>query len=255
VTSHSDLVNRQFGAVANEYLTSDVHALGADLDAVVEKVHGKSTARVLDLGCGAGHLSFAVAPHVHTVTAYDVSREMLEVVAREAQARRFDNIKTREGVAEKLPFADASFDYVGTRFSAHHWADLTAAIREMRRVLTLTGELIIIDALAPASALLDTHLQTLELLRDPSHVRNYSLSEWNTRLAAAGFASIKSRIWKLRLGFDAWVTRMRTPTPRVAVLRSFIAGAPREVRDYFAVEADDSFQIDAGLIEATASPS
>jgi ubiquinone/menaquinone biosynthesis C-methylase UbiE len=252
VASHKDLVNRQFGAVADEYLKSAVHAQGADLEWVVDRLRGKSTAVVLDLGCGAGHLSFAIAPYVHTVTAYDLSSEMLEVVAREAQVRQFDNIKTQHGVAEELPFPDAHFDCVCTRYSAHHWADLARALIEMRRVLKVTGQLMIIDVLAPPSALLDTHLQTLELLRDPSHVRNYSVDEWRRRLSAAGFTSGLSRVWKLRLEFGAWVSRMRTPAARVAVLRSLIAGAPREVRDYLCVEADDSFQIDAGLIEAAA---
>jgi ubiquinone/menaquinone biosynthesis C-methylase UbiE len=255
VASHNDQVNRQFGAVADEYLKSAVHAQGADLKWVVGMLRGRTTASVLDLGCGAGHLSFAMAPCVHTVTAYDLSSEMLEVVAREAQVRQFDNIKTRHGVAEELPFCDASFDYVCTRYSAHHWADLARALIETRRVLKVTGHLIIVDVLAPASALLDTHLQTLELVRDSSHVRNYSMDEWRTRLSAAGFTSRTSRAWKLRLEFDAWVARMRTPAARIAVLRSLIAGAPREVRDYLCVEADNSFQVDAGLIEAAAQAS
>jgi len=251
MASHNDQVQGQFGAVADEYLKSPVHAQGVDLDWLVGKLRGQTSAAVLDLGCGAGHLSFAIAPHVGPVTAYDLSSEMLEVVAREARMRRLDNIAMRRGVAEELPFSDARFDYVCTRYSGHHWADVAAALLEMRRVLKATGHLIIIDVLAPASPLLDTHLQTLELLRDPSHVRNYSLQEWSAQLSTAGFSSVTSRTWKLRLGFDAWVARMRTPATRVAVLRSLLAGAPEEVRDYLGVESDGSFQIDAGLIEAT----
>jgi ubiquinone/menaquinone biosynthesis C-methylase UbiE len=71
---------------------------------------------VLDLGCGAGHASFTAAQQVAQVTAYDLSSQMLEVVA-EAAKRRAGNIDA-QGYAESLPFADASFDVVISRYSA-----------------------------------------------------------------------------------------------------------------------------------------
>ena len=62
-------------------------------------------------------------------------REMLEVVAQSASERGLRNIKTQQGVAESLPFADGSFDYIFSRYSAHHWHDLDAGLREVTRVL------------------------------------------------------------------------------------------------------------------------
>jgi hypothetical protein len=56
----------------------------------------------------------------------------------------------------------------------------------------------------------------------------------------------------LRLEFQAWVARMRTPVERVAVIRELLAGAPQEVRGYLQVEADGSFQVDAMMIDASA---
>jgi methylase of polypeptide subunit release factors len=81
---HDALVNKQFGSRAGAYLTSAVHAQGADLDALTALVDGQLDAQVLDLGCGAGHVSFAVSPHVRSVVACDLSPEMLDVVARTA---------------------------------------------------------------------------------------------------------------------------------------------------------------------------
>jgi SAM-dependent methyltransferase len=103
VKSHEALVGGQFGARAAAYLGSAVHAQGADLQALAYLVRGQSGARVLDLGAGAGHVSFHVAPEVSEVVACDLSPEMLDIVAHSASERGLRNISTRQGVAEDLP--------------------------------------------------------------------------------------------------------------------------------------------------------
>src|SRR5215475_5869336 len=102
--THEALVDQQFGSRAAAYLTSAPHAQGADLTALAALVAGEGAARVLDLGCGAGHVSFHVAPHVKEVVAYDLSQDMLAVVARAASERGLSNIVTQQGVVEHLPF-------------------------------------------------------------------------------------------------------------------------------------------------------
>src|SRR5215471_4660240 len=79
--THEALVGRQFGTRAAAYLSSAVHAQGADLESLAALVEEESRAQVLDLGCGAGHVSFAVAPRAKSVVAYDLSSDMLDVVA------------------------------------------------------------------------------------------------------------------------------------------------------------------------------
>ena len=98
-----------------------------------------------------------------------------------------------------------------SRFSAHHWHDLDAGLREAARVLAPGGRAVFIDSIAPSSALLDSHLQTLELLRDPSHVRNYTAPEWLAALARAGFEVVALTTRRLRIEFASWIARTRTP--------------------------------------------
>jgi ubiquinone/menaquinone biosynthesis C-methylase UbiE len=250
-TSHDQQVNQQFGQAAEAYLTSTAHAQGADLQWLASLMQGQAAAAVLDLGCGAGHVSFAVAPYTASVTALDLSPQMLDVVRQEAAMRGLGNLKTQDGVAESLPFTDASFDFVLTRFSAHHWSDVPRALQEVRRVLKPNGRFIMIDVMAPGKPLFDTHLQTVELLRDVSHVRNYSFAEWNGFLAAAGFKVAGSEQWKLPLDFQAWVTRMQTPIERVAVICGLLRNAPQEVRDYLVLREDLSFSLDVVRFEAS----
>jgi ubiquinone/menaquinone biosynthesis C-methylase UbiE len=246
----SAVTAKQFGETAAAYLTSAVHAQGADLQALKEIVGAIEAAKVLDLGCGGGHVSFAVAPLAASVVACDLSASMLEVVASAARERGLSNVTTQQAQAEQLSFADASFDIVITRFSAHHWFDVSAGLREARRVLRSNGVFIVIDVVAPEHPLHDTTMQAVELLRDASHVRDYRVSEWTAMLTAAGFTAEHVNGWKLKMVFADWIARMRTPAERTVAIRSLFDSAPEETRDYFAVEADYSFTIDAALFRA-----
>jgi cyclopropane fatty-acyl-phospholipid synthase-like methyltransferase len=63
------VVAAQFGPRAEAYLQSPVHAQGADLMAFAGLLAGSASARLLDLGCGGGHMAFTAAPHVAEVKA------------------------------------------------------------------------------------------------------------------------------------------------------------------------------------------
>lgn len=247
---HDTLVTDQFGPRAAAYVTSAVHAQGEDLRQLAEIVRGRPGARILDLGCGGGHVSFHAAPHASEVVAYDLSGEMLDAVMQEAARRGFSNITAQQGAVEALPFADGSFDMVLSRYTAHHWHDFAAGLREARRVLRAGGHAVFIDAVAPEAALLDTFMQTIELLRDPSHVRDYRVAEWRQALQEAGFAPGAPRMHRVRLDYAAWVERMRTPEIHRAAIRSLEARMSAEVVRHFAIEADGSFTIDTMLLEA-----
>lgn len=247
--SHDQLVSEQFGSTAAAYLTSTVHSQGADLLDIAACAQGLLTPFALDVGCGGGHASFALAPNVAKVIAYDLSEEMLRMVAGAASERGFDNLEVRQGSADRLPFADATFDLVCTRYSAHHWTNLPHALDEMARVLKPGGKCIVIDTASPDDVLADTYLQSIELLRDASHVRNRSLAAWRALLHEAGFKLMCEKSWKLPLQFDSWVARMRTPVERIVAIKSLWDSAPKEVKSYFQVTDDYSFLIDSVLIE------
>jgi ubiquinone/menaquinone biosynthesis C-methylase UbiE len=259
-TTHHDVVLDQYDARAGAYLASAVHAAGADLDAMAALVGHRPEAVVLDMGCGGGHVSFRLAQQLGPagkVVAVDLSTAMLETVAGEAARRGLRNIVTKCSAAETLPCPDASFDVVATRYSAHHWQDFGAGLAQMRRAAKPGGLALFADVVSPAAganaALRDTWLQTMELLRDPSHVRNASLDEWQAALASNGFVVDAVTRYRLRLEFASWIARMRTLEVHVAAIRSLQARAAAEVRDYFQIEADGSFTVDTVLIAAHAA--
>jgi ubiquinone/menaquinone biosynthesis C-methylase UbiE len=247
------LTEDQFGPQAQAYVQSAVHAQGADLDALSEIAGRTAPAHALDLGTGGGHVAYRLAAHARRVTACDLSRAMLDAVAQEAEARGLANLECVEAAAERLPFPDGAFDFLASRFSAHHWSDLEAGLRQARRVLQAGAPAVLIDVCSPGVAALDTHLQAVELLRDTSHVRNYSVAEWQAALVRAGFRTQALRTWRLRMDFPVWIARMRTPEVQAAAIRALQTAASAEVKDAFVIEPDGSFMLDVVLFEVAAA--
>jgi SAM-dependent methyltransferase len=246
-----ELSVRQFGTSAANYLTSPVHATGADLERLSAVASQQQPARVLDLGCGAGHSSFALARGgARRITAYDPSSDMLAVVAQEAATRGDEGIETCVGAAEVLPFENNTFDLVVTRYSAHHWTSVPRALAECARVTVPGGRLVVIDVIAPETPLFDTALQVIEFLRDASHVRDYRVSEWGAMQRAAGFGEPTATRWKLPLEFKSWIARIGTPPARVAALQAVFAELPNEVVEYFQIGPELSFVTDSVWLEA-----
>jgi SAM-dependent methyltransferase len=252
-TTHHDATDRQFGPQAQSYVTSAVHASGPDLDRIEAIARERPAGRALDLGCGGGHVSYRIAPHVGEVVACDLSADMLAAVAAEATRRGIGNITARQAAAEQLPFEDETFDLSVCRMSAHHWRDLEAGLREARRVNRRGGQAVLVDPVALADPLFDTHLQAIELLRDPSHVRNYRISEWCAALGRSGYTIDGIATHRLRMDFATWIARMRTTPARVAAIRSLQEGASAEVKSALAIEEDGSFMLDIATFELRAA--
>lgn len=245
---HSESIHRSFGTNANAYLKSTVHAQGADMEEARRIVCGQPDSVVLDLGCGAGHLSYAIAPYAKRVTSYDLSREMLEVVAAEARQRGLINLETVQGSALELPFDDGCYDAAVSRYSAHHWRQLPVALKEVHRILKPGGTLCFIDLAGGLEPLFDTYLQTIEVLRDPSHVRDYTDQEWLAFCEDAGFSARIELRWRLPIEFSSWIERMRTPPARVHAIELVWKAAPEEVREAYDLQPDLSFTTDALMV-------
>lgn len=241
-----------YGPRAADYVTSAVHAGGPDLDQIEALLTGKNYERVLDLGCGGGHVSYRAAPHVGAVVACDVTPAMIAAVEATAAERGIANITGTVAPAEALPFADASFDAVLCRFTAHHWQDMQAGLAQARRVAKPGALIVLIDTVAPVDRACDTHLQVIEYLRDPSHVRNYSVAELEQALSQAGFTVESVTPRPLHMDFAVWTQRTKTPPEKVAMLEQLQREAGAKVRHQLAIEEDGSFDLEAVTFVGTA---
>ena len=234
-------VREQFGAAAAAYAVSKVHSSGPDLAALVAAAGLTGSERVLDMGCGAGHTALAAAPHAAEVVAVDLSPEMLGTASRLANERGVRNVTFREADVTALPFADATFDVVTSRYSAHHYADPGQAVAEAARVLRPGGRLLLADTMAPEDPALDTFYNAVELLRDRSHVRNWRRSEWTAMMRSAGFTVALVHEMPIELDGDDWVRRIGTSPERTAAIKTVFRDASPAARVAFALKLDGAW--------------
>lgn len=244
-------VQQQFGPVADQYATFDYHAAGPDLKPMLEAGQMSGQERVLDIGSGPGHTALLFATEAREVVASDPTEAMLDQGRRLALERGLDNISFERTTAEKMPFPDDSFDRVTSRQSAHHYADVRAALREVARVLSPNGRFVLIDTFSPEDDEFDGFLNQIELLRDSSHIRDYRVSEWREMFEEVGFDLEDVEAWDIPLEFEDWVTRSRTPDEEVTELRSCLSSASAGVRKRFSVDDDGNWSVPIGLVVGT----
>jgi ubiquinone/menaquinone biosynthesis C-methylase UbiE/catechol 2,3-dioxygenase-like lactoylglutathione lyase family enzyme len=232
-------VREAFGETAAAYVASPGHAGGADLNRLVELAAPTLSDRALDVSTGGGHTALALAPHVAHVTASDLTPRMLAAARDFLTTSGVTNADYVIADAEQLPFLDASFDLVTVRIAPHHYASLATAVREMAHVLTPGGRLLVIDNIAPEDATLDALLNHWEKWRDPSHVRNYTASEWRRYLTDAGLEISDAEVQRKTHDFAPWVERMRMPPAESARLEAEMLAAPPDAQAYFEIGSRD----------------
>jgi SAM-dependent methyltransferase len=136
--------NPPFSQRQADWFRADYAVIGATLAIVgenlVEAADVRAGERVLDVAAGTGNAALAAARRYAHVTATDIVPALLERGHQRAQAEGLP-VAFRIGDAQKLPFADASFDVVLSSLGAMYAADAEACAGEMRRVLRPGGRI------------------------------------------------------------------------------------------------------------------
>ena len=126
--------------------------------ALKEIVTPDAPQQILDVACGTGDFSIAIAQKVHsgsTITGLDLSEGMLAVMDQKVAAKGLSSIVTAiKGNGEQMPFPDQSFDHVTIAFGIRNFAHREEALREMYRVLQSGGSLVILELSLPENAFL-----------------------------------------------------------------------------------------------------
>ncbi len=99
---------------------------------------GRGSGTALDVGCGEGRVARVLTGCGYQVTAVDPVFEFVDAAAQAGSAQNY-----AVGTAAGLPFADARFDLVMAYNVLMDVADVPAAVREIRRVMRPTGQLIV----------------------------------------------------------------------------------------------------------------
>lgn len=239
--------------VAARYATEQLFVAGEELTTLVKLARPRGTETVLDLGTAAGHVALALAPHVRLAVALDPAVAMLREARRLARERGATNLRLIGALADPVPFADAQFDLVTCRYAAHHFPDLPGALFEVVRVMKPGGRFFVVDTVAPEDEELDRFINDIEQLRDPSHARDYRLSEWHDAFTGFGLRYELHARWPLPLQVASWVARVGTPAANVARLRERFGTAPAKALEAFQIvrEPEQAFALHAALFSGT----
>ena len=182
---------------------------------VLEKIHGavKPTKMmsILDLGCGPGIVTAALAPDVREVVAYDLTSEMLEKARQRCEKAGLKNVRFELGSAEQLPFERESFDCVVTRLTIHHFLDPRRVMNEVTRVARPHGKVVVVDIVSSENEEESALHNALETLRDPSHARILPASELQELLKGVGLRITSKIAWNKKRDYDEWIRITNAP--------------------------------------------
>jgi ubiquinone/menaquinone biosynthesis C-methylase UbiE len=228
----------QFARTSEAYLTSQTHAKDIDLDIILLLLQPNEQVSVLDVATGAGHTALKVAPYVKEVYATDLTEEMLERV-KELQAKRnITNVRTILADAEDLPFEDRAFDAVTCRIAPHHFLEIRKAVAEIGRVLKINGVFILEDSISPLDNELDMFINTVERVRDRTHIRSYTLPEWHSFAAHARLAVEETLIYRKRHDIEDWIDRAGISEEEEQQVISLFRNATPQAKKYYEITFD-----------------
>ncbi len=182
--------------------------------------------------------------------ATDITEEMLALVRAEIDKRKLANVRVAYAKAEALPFEDESFDLVTCRIAPHHFDSIALFLEEARRVLKSGATLAIADNIVPPGSVGD-YVNAFERLRDPSHLRAWTMEQWRAALAGHGFAIRHEESASKSIEFSSWASRhdaiMR------ALLKAMLAETTAEVKAFLEPEESGgelTFHLSEGLFVA-----
>jgi demethylmenaquinone methyltransferase/2-methoxy-6-polyprenyl-1,4-benzoquinol methylase len=157
--SRAARVNDLFARIARRYdFLNDLQSFGLHRSwkrRVAELAQIKRGDRALDLCCGTGDISFALARRGAATTGLDFSPQMLEVAAHRQNnlKSQISNLKFLQGDAQQLPFPDETFDIVTVGYGLRNLTNWERGLKEMHRVARPGARLVVLDFGKPANAL------------------------------------------------------------------------------------------------------
>jgi len=181
---YTEKLLKEYMALAPTYDQRWSAYLNASLRMTLEKVADLPANRVLDVACGTGQLleSLAERSDLPELVGIDRVPAMLEVARRRLGQRA----TVLECEAAQLPFADADFQLVTSTNALHYFRDVDATLRELRRVISPDGNLVITDWCRNYFWM--KVLNRILPWTQHAHVQTFNIKELEQRLIRAGFS-------------------------------------------------------------------
>ena len=205
MTTHREEILDQFTRQAVPFATAPGIKDEAALTLVIDFSGAGPSDTVLDVACGPGILAGAFARVAKHVTGIDITPAMLDRARMLQKEQGLDNVTWRQGDVLPLPYPDASFTIVTSRFAFHHFLDPKSVLAEMKRVCAPGGTVLVIDS-APAHDKADA-FNRMEVVRDPSHVRAMPDEELTRFFTDVGLPEPRTTGYRLEGELEGLISR------------------------------------------------
>lgn len=206
-------------------------------------------AKLLDVATGTGYTALGFAPIVASAIGLDVSTGMLAEARQRAETQGIRNVTFVEGSAENIPFEDESFDLVTCRIAAHHFLSVPEFMKGVARVLRPGGCFLLADSTIPENEPeIDAWQNHVEILRDPSHVRNYTVTEWRHFIESEGLQieDITASGGTIFIRLQPWLEKAGCTVEQSALIREEFLNAPEAAKRAFQIKTLDDGEIQFG---------
>jgi len=193
----------------------------AAINWVVDQLPISAGDRVLDLNTGTGVVARAAANKGAKVIGTDISRHLLSFA--QSQPSKVEYIRAK---SQELPLPDNSFDVVVSRLAFNHIDEVDAVVREITRVLKPGGYVAIVERVFPndLDARFARRLNSLENIRDPSHIRFLSVDEISNLLSNNGVSVKTTGTTEVTETLNAYLNQTRTLPPNREHISQWVNG-------------------------------
>lgn len=208
---HFSRVKEEFKRQAETLSVAPVFTDSGILEQIRAAIKPTRMMTLLDLGCGPGIVTAAMAPDVREVVAYDLTPEMLDKARKRCEEAGLKNVRFELGRGERLPFEEESFDRVVTRLTIHHFLDPRRVMDEAVRVTRRGGKAVVADVVSSENDEEATLHNALETLRDPTHMRMFSSNEMLELIKTAGLRITSTVTWEMKRDYEEWIQITNAP--------------------------------------------
>ncbi len=204
---HRETVQKQFTRTADVFSKFAVRDTPGVLAEKVDFARPQPTDLALDVACGPGAYTLALASRVKFAQGIDITEEMIRQARSFQAAKQINNAAFDCGEAELLPYPAASFDLVTCQMSFHHMPKPEAPLREIVRVTKPEGRIVLIDTLGPESdSKFELH-DAIEKSRDPSHTSSLRLTTFLRMFDDCGLEILRQSLKRRPRSFNHWMLR------------------------------------------------
>ena len=236
---YEDALREEFTRQAASFGQSPAMTSAQTLGVLVELVPDESRGRWIDVACGPGVVSRAIAGKVDSVSGIDLTPAMIDEAEKRAREEGVQNVSFAIGDATSLDFPEATFDGAITRLSLHHIPAPGRVVAEMARVVRPGGAVVVGDLAADRDRDATAWREEIERLRDPSHWACLMPERLREMGTAAGLILEVEEIAPVDIDFDDWLARGSNGQAAASLIERLLDEQPAGAESFSVVRGAD----------------